>query len=101
MTLQDMKRQSVLTESKYSIFDMMMEEQVSVLQNQVLELQKAVLSLSTGSIQSSRKLDYFYGETAMADGQLSAGDTAWMLAATALVLFMTIPGLALYYGGMV
>ena len=32
---------------------------------------------------------------------LSSGDTAWMLIATALVLFMTIPGLALFYGGMV
>ena len=34
-------------------------------------------------------------------GDLSAGDTAWMLTATALVLFMTIPGLALLYAGMV
>ena len=32
---------------------------------------------------------------------LSAGDTAWMLTSTALVLFMTIPGLALFYGGLV
>ncbi|OIO57385.1 MAG: ammonia channel protein [Alphaproteobacteria bacterium CG_4_10_14_0_2_um_filter_63_37] len=32
---------------------------------------------------------------------ISAGDTAWMITATALVLFMTIPGLALFYGGMV
>src|SRR5438067_11773768 len=32
---------------------------------------------------------------------LDTGDTAWMLAATALVLVMTIPGLALFYGGMV
>lgn len=32
---------------------------------------------------------------------LSAGDTAWMLTATALVLFMTIPGLSLFYGGLV
>jgi ammonium transporter, Amt family len=32
---------------------------------------------------------------------LSAGDTAWMLTSTALVLMMTIPGLALFYGGMV
>lgn len=31
----------------------------------------------------------------------SSGDTAWMLISTALVLFMTIPGLALFYGGMV
>ena len=35
------------------------------------------------------------------EGGLSAGDTAWMLTATALVLFMTIPGLALFYAGMV
>jgi Amt family ammonium transporter len=32
---------------------------------------------------------------------LNSGDTAWMLTATALVLFMTIPGLALFYSGMV
>ena len=32
---------------------------------------------------------------------LDSGDTAWMLTATALVLMMTIPGLALFYGGMV
>ncbi len=36
-----------------------------------------------------------------AEDTLSAGDTAWMLTATALVLFMTIPGLALFYAGMV
>ncbi|MBY6262985.1 ammonium transporter [Azospirillum sp. 412522] len=32
---------------------------------------------------------------------LNGGDTAWMLISTALVLMMTIPGLALFYGGMV
>ena len=32
---------------------------------------------------------------------LNTGDTAWMLSATFLVLMMTIPGLALFYGGMV
>ena len=32
---------------------------------------------------------------------LDSGDTAWMLTACALVLFMTIPGLALFYGGLV
>jgi Amt family ammonium transporter len=36
-----------------------------------------------------------------AEDALSAGDTAWMLTATALVLFMTIPGLSLFYAGMV
>lgn len=32
---------------------------------------------------------------------LDSGDTAWMLTSTAIVLMMTIPGLALFYGGMV
>jgi len=32
---------------------------------------------------------------------LDSGDTAWILTSTALVLFMTIPGLALFYGGLV
>jgi len=33
--------------------------------------------------------------------KLDSGDTAWMLTSTALVLLMTLPGLALFYGGMV
>jgi Amt family ammonium transporter len=36
-----------------------------------------------------------------AEPKLDTGDTAWMLTSTALVLMMTIPGLALFYGGMV
>ncbi len=38
---------------------------------------------------------------ASAQDVLDSGDTAWMLTSTALVLFMTIPGLSLFYGGMV
>ena len=38
---------------------------------------------------------------ALAEDALDSGDTAWLLTATALVLFMTIPGLALFYGGLV
>ncbi len=38
---------------------------------------------------------------AHAEDKLSSGDTAWMLTSTALVLFMTIPGLSLFYAGMV
>ena len=34
-------------------------------------------------------------------GGHNSGDTAWMLTSTALVLMMTVPGLALFYGGMV
>ena len=35
------------------------------------------------------------------NSQINSGDTAWMLASMALVLMMTVPGLALFYGGMV
>ncbi|MBX3499662.1 MAG: ammonium transporter [Alphaproteobacteria bacterium] len=38
---------------------------------------------------------------AAAAAKLDTGDTAWMMTSVALVLFMTIPGLALFYGGMV
>ena len=38
---------------------------------------------------------------ALAQDALDSGDTAWLLTSTALVLFMTIPGLALFYGGLV
>ncbi len=38
---------------------------------------------------------------AQAAAGIDSGDTAWMLTATALVLFMTIPGLSLFYAGMV
>jgi Amt family ammonium transporter len=35
------------------------------------------------------------------DGGISGADTAWIMTATALVLFMTLPGLSLFYGGLV
>ena len=40
-------------------------------------------------------------ETVAALSTLSSANTAWMLTATVLVLFMTLPGLALFYGGLV
>jgi len=40
-------------------------------------------------------------QPALAEDVLSAGDTAWMLTSSALVLLMTLPGLALFYGGLV
>ena len=45
-------------------------------------------------------LDMPSGEEFLADPNISGADTAWMLAATALVLLMT-PGLSFFYGGMV
>lgn len=53
----------------------------------------ALLSLAMPSLAMAQE--------AAAEPTLNSGDTAWMLVSTALVLFMTIPGLALFYGGMV
>jgi len=36
----------------------------------------------------------------MVDAVLNSGDTAWMLTSTALVMLMTVPGVALFYGGL-
>ena len=46
-------------------------------------------------------LFFFTVNPAYADSELSTGNTAWILTSTALVLFMTLPGLALFYGGLV
>lgn len=42
-----------------------------------------------------------FAPLSMADSGIDTGDTAWMLVATALVLFMTLPGLSLFYAGLV
>jgi Amt family ammonium transporter len=65
------------------------------------------MRISRGSFLVGPAAGVFLGlamaSTALADEapKLDKGDTAWMLTATALVLMMTIPGLALFYGGMV
>ena len=43
----------------------------------------------------------FWPASAQAAATVNKGDTAWMLTATAFVVLMTIPGLALFYGGLV
>jgi len=64
-----------------------------------------------GAVAALAVLALFYIDPALAQEAAEAtepakpaidtGDTAWMLTSTALVLMMTIPGLALFYGGMV
>jgi Amt family ammonium transporter len=39
-------------------------------------------------------------EMTLMDAVLNSGDTAWMLVSTALVMLMTVPGVALFYGGL-
>jgi len=43
----------------------------------------------------------FFSANAMAADVINGADTAWVMISTALVLFMTLPGLALFYGGLV
>ncbi|MEO1916405.1 MAG: ammonia channel protein, partial [Myxococcales bacterium] len=42
-----------------------------------------------------------FAKTAAAEDTINSGDTAWMITASLLVLLMTLPGLALFYGGLV
>ncbi len=59
-------------------------------------------SLRNGVIAAAAALVVATPAFAQADApKLDSGDTAWMLVATALVLMMTVPGLVLFYGGMV
>src|SRR5437870_2696010 len=59
----------------------------------------SVLSLS--ALSAMAQMPAATTPAAPAVNSINSGDTAWMLTSTALVLMMTIPGLALFYGGMV
>ena len=68
-------------------------------------LSRAGRTALLGSVMSMSAAAAFAQETAPAAAApgpaLDTGNTAWMLTSTALVLMMTIPGLALFYAGMV
>jgi len=53
------------------------------------------------AIAAALAVGCFTGSARADDGGINPADTAWMIVATALVLMMTIPGLALFYSGMV
>ena len=53
------------------------------------------------ALAGSGALGASVGPALAAAPKIDSGDTAWMLTSSALVLMMTIPGLALFYGGMV
>ncbi len=59
-----------------------------------------ILTLNNKSFARLGALTAIAGAAAM-PAFADSGDTAWILTATALVLFMTLPGLALFYGGLV
>ena len=58
------------------------------------------LSLASGALAASGLLFSSFPAFA-ADAKIDGADTAFMIMATALVLMMTLPGLALFYAGMV
>ena len=60
-------------------------------------LPKSLLALGTGLGLAA----LLPAAQAFAGATINKGDTSWMLTATALVVLMTIPGLALFYGGLV
>lgn len=70
---------------------------------EALEALVGTLAAKITELESKRSLGVTGDDATLADpvSAINSGDTAWMLASTALVLFMTIPGLALYYSGMV
>jgi len=57
--------------------------------------------LAHGALAGMTALVAMSGAAFAAAPKIDTGDTAWMLTSSALVLMMTIPGLALFYGGMV
>ena len=56
---------------------------------------------TSGSADASIQIAQSAPEIKAEEASLDSGNTAWMLTATALVLFMTLPGLALFYAGLV
>jgi Amt family ammonium transporter len=63
--------------------------------------QRAVIAASLLPLWALSATAQTPAPAAAAASTINSGDTAWMLTSTALVLMMTIPGLALFYGGMV
>ena len=59
-------------------------------------LAKAVLGLGALAMAAPA-----FAQDVVAQAAPDSGDTAWVLTASALVLMMTLPGLALFYGGLV
>src|SRR4051812_50207406 len=70
-------------------------------------ISRSLLAVALGGLGAAFLLaDPALAQTATAQAAAAApvpnkGDTAWMLVSTALVLMMSVPGLALFYGGLV
>ena len=67
----------------------------------MIGIRKGVRGLTVGVSVIAIWLSLGVPAQAAETAAIDSGDTAWILVATALVLFMTIPALALFYGGLV
>ncbi len=63
-------------------------------------LRAGLAGLALTTFSAGAALSQAAAETPAAAAVPNKGDTAWMLVSTLLVLFMTLPGLALFYGGL-
>ena len=64
-----------------------------------MPLRMLTLAVSVGTVLVHRRTCMGAGRAQIQ--KIDSGDTAWMLTSSALVLMMTAPGLALFYGGLV
>jgi Amt family ammonium transporter len=60
----------------------------------------AILAIAPAMIMAEETAPVAAGASAAPAPKIDTGDTAWMIVATALVMLMSIPGLALFYGGL-
>src|SRR5215813_14154100 len=81
----------------YRLSEELMKSLPLVLQRLMLAASMLLLLTPSAAAQAPTPAD----ASAPIASKLDSGDTSWMLTSTALVLLMTIPGLALFYGGMV
>ena len=89
-----------MSNSLSSLFDEVAELRNDLKASNVLiqKLSEKILQMQTTGSYNNQHRYLGSGETTISN--FDSGDTAWMITATGLVLFMSIPGLALYYGGM-
>jgi len=88
--------------SSYSPIQPFHQEKMTTSKIEALETLVRTLAAKITDLESQRSLGVTDDvNLSPPESLMNSGDTAWMLAATALVLFMTLPGLALYYSGMV
>ena len=80
----------------FAMGELYRDEEIKKLYGIIDSMSKRLETLE--GLKSGRNL---IGQSYDSSGEIfDSGDTAWMLAATALVLLMTLPGLSLYYAGM-